>query len=98
REHAHIMLLETLYDRVEAAVATSPFLALDRMASHWYFDRWSAVRRVQAETVAWNVREQEWSLVERVPLPLQASVIDTLHREDFFRDAGARQRVLARAL
>jgi hypothetical protein len=70
-------LLESLYDHVEAAVLLDPMLDLERRTSAWWFERWTPApaRQRPDETFPRGVREQEWSLVERSTLRLEAPVV-----------------------
>ena len=68
RATAHVWLLDRLFQRAEMFVLGDEVLAYERMASAWYFSRWSVGGRgLDRESMAFtrNVREQEWSLVEQ---------------------------------
>jgi hypothetical protein len=99
-ETAHVWLSGRLYDRVEAFVATDPLLTVERAASAWWFDQWSAVTRrpSQEEQFSREVREQEWSFVERETVTLGAPVMTAICEQPFFDHVPPKQQRLARAL
>jgi hypothetical protein len=102
-ETAHVWLIESLFERAEvAAFGGEPLLAVERDASRWEFACWSAdPARVEAESgsdFAQGVREQEYSLVDRVTLALDASVLGDLAGGDEFLELYPRQHRLAQSL
>lgn len=97
-ETAHVWLLENLYDHVETTVLLDPLLELERQASGWWFERWTPARERPVETFPRGVREQEWSLVERITLSLETPVMTAHPEHPAFDELPARQQVMARAL
>jgi hypothetical protein len=97
-ETAHVWLLESLYEHVETAVLLDPLLDLERQASAWWFERWTPPRRRPEETFPRGVREQEWSLVERITLSLETPVMAAYSEYPVFDELPARQQAMARAL
>src|SRR5687767_10074550 len=70
---AHVWLLDRLFQRAEMFVLGDEVLTHERMAAAWYFSRWSVGGRgLDREAMAFtrNVREQEWTLVERETMAL----------------------------
>ena len=98
-ETAHVWLLGSLYDRVEASLGSEPLLLFERRASRWWFERWSTGWLTEENPFARGVREQEWSFVERPALALDdVPVIFSFCSQDFFEQVPPRQQKLARAL
>jgi hypothetical protein len=96
---AHVWLLEPLYQRLELAVRDDALLTLERAASAWQFARWTGTGRRRArDEFGYGVREQEYSLVERPTLALDAPVVAAFAEQPGFADVPARQRAMARAL
>jgi hypothetical protein len=99
RETASVWLLGSLYPRVEGSVTIHTLLNLERQASHWYFLRWSTERRGEEVQFTQQVREQEWSLVDRPALvtggvPIMAAFC----AQPIFESVPPRQQMLARSL
>ncbi len=100
-ETAHVWLLGSLYDRVEASIISAPpLLDLEREASRWWFERWTGPSRrsSEEERFARGVREQEWSLVERPTIALDAPVTTWFCATPQFHHEPPRQQRMARAL
>ena len=98
---AHVWLLDRLFQRAEMFVLGDEVLAYERMASAWYFSRWSVGGRgLDRESMAFtrNVREQEWSLVERETVTFDMPVMEALVLDERFAEIPARQQRLARGL
>jgi hypothetical protein len=98
---AHVWLLDRLFQRAEVFVLGDEVLAYERMASAWYFSRWSVGGRgLDREAMAFtrNVREQEWSLVERETVTFDMPVMEALVHDERFAEIPARQQRLAHAL
>jgi hypothetical protein len=98
---AHVWLLESLFDRLEAFVLRDDDLARERVVSEWYFSRWSVAKNARfAESLAFarDVREQEWSLVYRDMLTSGMPVVSGFIADPGFADVPPRQQRLARAL
>lgn len=95
---ARVRLFESLYERLEVAVAAHELLALERLASRWAFERWSAPAPRDPETAfPRTVREQEWSLGERETLAFDAPAGRAV-RDEAAVTLPPRQRALAAAL
>jgi hypothetical protein len=93
---AHVSLLIMLFDRVEMGIEGDPLGVLERAASAWWFHRWHP--EVDDDEFA-EVREQEWSLVERATAAKGRSfVAELVEDEDAMRALPPRQRHLARQL
>jgi hypothetical protein len=97
-ETASVWLLEGLYARVEASLATDPLLELERRASRWWFLQWSAERRGEEFQFTQGVREQEWSLVDRPALVTDVPVMSAFHQRPEFDVLSERRQALVRAL
>jgi hypothetical protein len=98
-ETAHVWLLSRLYPRVELTVHADPLLSIERRASRWWFERWSsAAHRGEEWQFTWTVREQEYSLVERSTLALEAPILDAFCKQEFFATVPERQQRMAEAL
>ncbi len=98
---AHVWLLDRLLQRAEAFVLTDELLVSERMASAWYFSMWSVGRGGKAHDAmdfTRRVREQEWSLIDRVTVTFDETVIAALARDERFDRIPKRQQRLARAL
>jgi hypothetical protein len=98
---AHVWLLDRLFQRAEVFVLGDEVLTRERMASAWYFSRWSVGGHgLDREAMAFtrNVREQEWSLVERETAALDVPVMEALVHDERFARIPARQQRLAGAL
>ena len=98
---AHVWLLESLFDRLEAFVLRDDGLARERVVSEWYFSRWSVAKNARfAESLAFarGVREQEWSLVYRDMLTTGIPVVSGFISDAGFAGVPPRQQRLARAL
>lgn len=96
---AHVWLLESLYDRVEAGIMDEPLEVLERGASAWWFERWRPAKPVADDEFAAGVREQEWSLVDRPTLSTESSFIeDLVEDEEALATFPPRQRHMARQL
>jgi hypothetical protein len=96
-----VQLLGRLFERAEAFVLRDAFLTHERMASAWYFAQWSVMGRgkgVDPTGFARNVREQEWSLLDRETLTFGDTVIEALDRDERFREIPSHQQRLALAL
>lgn len=93
---AHVSLLMMLFDRVELGIADDPLDVLERAASAWWYHRWHA--EADDDEFA-EVREQEWSLVERATAATGLSfVAELVEDEDAVAALPPRQRHLARQL
>jgi hypothetical protein len=97
-ETAAVWLLKPLYERLETALAVDPLLRLERRASLWWFLQWSAERQGDEFRFAQEVREQEWSLVDRPALATGVPVIAAFRTRPEFEMVAPRQQVLARML
>jgi hypothetical protein len=100
RATAHAWLLGRLLQRTEMFVIEGDeFLVMERRASAWYFDTWSAGgRRRDGTEFTRTVREQEWSLVSRDSLALEEPVMMSLIGDERFAAIPPRQQRLANAL
>ncbi|HET7463288.1 MAG TPA: hypothetical protein VFJ82_18685 [Longimicrobium sp.] len=95
---AHVWLLGALYERVEGWIEGSGGPALEREASRWFFERWRPARAQPGDEFARGVREQEFSLVERELITLNASAVEHVAAQALLGDAGPKQRRMAAAL
>ena len=103
-EHAHVALLERVFERAEdIATGDDPLLALERDASAWEFGCWNIApppgsSLSNESSFSTSVREQEYSLVDRVTTALGTSVMSALLNGEGFADMSPRQYHMARAL
>ncbi|HEV2129837.1 MAG TPA: hypothetical protein VGR27_01960 [Longimicrobiaceae bacterium] len=98
-ETAHVWLLSRLYPRVELALRGDPLLSLERRASRWWFERWSSTQSRRGEwQFTWQVREQEYSLVERETVALEVPILTAFRAQEFFAAVPPRQQRLAEML
>jgi hypothetical protein len=103
-EHAHVALLDRLFERTEEiTMAEGPILALERDASAWEFACWNVApppgtSESEISVLASSIREQEYSLVDRVSAALGTSVIRELLDGDGFAELFPRQHHVASAL
>jgi hypothetical protein len=96
---AHVALLESVFERVEAGILHSPLDAVERGASAWWFDTWRPAKPLEEDEFAAGVREQEWSLVDRPRLASGLSFMEALVEDGVAMAAlPPRQRHLARQL
>jgi len=102
-EAAHVALVEYLFHRAETLTdQRDPLLELERAASSWEFDRWSAATppafasRQELE-FARSVRELEYSLVERPTVTLGTSVMSEIAGNANFAELVPRQQRMAQA-
>ncbi|HEX8358476.1 MAG TPA: hypothetical protein VF613_00040 [Longimicrobium sp.] len=93
---AHVSLLMMLLDRVELGIEGDPLDVLERTASAWWFHR----GHPEVEDDGFEeVREQEWSLVERPTAATGRSFVSKLvEDEEAMAALPPRQRHLARQL
>jgi hypothetical protein len=102
-ETAHVQLLEPLLERAEIlSYSTEPLLAMERTASMWEFERWSAGSlggngRGEPDFPR-SVREQEYSLVDRATMTFEASIVAEMVGGDDFAELFPRQYRVAEAL
>ena len=100
-ERAHVSLIESLFDRAEAAAsAEDPVVSLERIASAWEFERWSVAPSggvLPPETADFTraVRSDEFRLVDRTLVSLGASVIGLIADDDRYRELFPRQHRMA---
>lgn len=93
---AHASLLMMLLERVELGIEGNAVGTLERVASSWWYHRWHA--ELEDDEFA-EVREQEWSLVERATASSGLSFVAELVEDEDALDAlPPRQRHLARQL
>jgi len=102
-ESAYVSLLEPLFARAEvSAFSQGPLLAVERDAASWEFECWSAgsfgAHASQPADFAHLVREQEYSLADRVTMASDASIIGELANSEHFSELFPRQHRLAEAL
>ena len=103
-ERAHLLLLDNLLDRAEAAAYDRHvLLAAERRASAWEFSRWSVSPPPGAGSpemllLAREIRELEYSLADRSTVTLGESLIDELAGDDGFAELFPRQHRMAEAL
>jgi hypothetical protein len=102
RPVACVSLLGRLMQRADGYMAADAALALERVASTWYFLRWSSgAWEIDPTDTDFTqmVREHEWSIVSRDTLALDEPIIASLARvdEDGESDVPPRQRALADA-
>jgi hypothetical protein len=102
-EHAHVALLDLVYGRAESVVAVGDdLLGFERDASSWEFGCWNvappAPMGQAVASYASAIREQEYSLVDRVSSALGMSVVEDLMSYPDYAEAFPRQYHMARAL
>ena len=103
-ETAHVELLEFVINRAEGIGGEEdPLLAAERDASLWEFSRWSVApppgrRSSDIGEFARHVREQEYSLADRMTIALGTSVMQELADLEGFAELYPRQHRLAVAL
>lgn len=100
-EAAHVWLLEPAFRHAEVFAAADALLDLERQAAGWWFRCWTPApgRQEDENEFSRGVREQEWSLVDRQTLALDASVIGALCDTPEIMDAmPPRQQRMTRAL
>lgn len=102
-ESAHISLLEYLFDRAESVIReTNPLLELEREASAWEFECWSAAPPPGLHGTAGSfprgVREQEYTFAERQTVTLGTSFMHEVAVDDGFGAIHPRQQRLAASL
>jgi hypothetical protein len=99
-ERAYIELVSHLYRDMMAFVAnhTSPLLLLERMASHWHFDRLSWPRTNDQEREFFMERENAWSLTQRRTLTLGSTVVQGFCQTPAFGGIPSREQYLAKAM
>ena len=96
---AHVGLLESLFDRMEARITDNPLATIERGASAWWFARFRPANPIEGDEFAASVREQEWSFVERPTLGLDEPFLDDLvEDENAIAELPPRQRHMARQL
>ena len=96
---AHALLLSRLLQRTEMFAFSDEFLVLERQASAWYFDTWSAPRYgSESAEFTRTLREQEWSLVSRDSLVLDESMMTAFMADEAFGDVPLREQRLAHGL
>jgi hypothetical protein len=95
---AHVWLLGSLYDKVEAWVAEYPPAAMEREAARWWLSRWRAPRPPKADEFAGVVREQEFSLVSRNSVILGVSPLEYMVDDRLLEEAGPKQWHMAQRL
>jgi hypothetical protein len=93
---AHVLLLDRLLGRLEASIVGHELLQLEREASRWWFQRWSAEPGREGQR-ARAIREREWSLAERGTLYM-GPVLDNFVGRGLARSIPSRQQRLAQAL
>jgi hypothetical protein len=99
RAQAYVWTLGPLYERLEAWVQGDELLALERMAAHWWFTRYTPERRKQDHEFARGVREQEFSLVARPCMALDGqSVLEFLAEDDDLDEFPPKRRHMAMQL
>lgn len=96
---AHVGLLGNLFAHLEAGVDAHPLLALERIASAWWYGRWRPAKPIEADEFPASVREQEWTFVERPTLALKTPFLhDLMADEEAVAGLLPRQRHMARQL
>jgi len=97
---AQVWLLESLYQRLEQAITGDELLLFERTASRWRFACWGGAERTRDPDDAFGrgVREQEYSLVERTTMALDAPVARALESQPWAGEVPPRERALAGAL
>lgn len=97
---AHVWLTQKLYERIELSVVDDPLVTLECMAARWQFARWGgdASVNVPGDEFGRSVREQEYVFVLRPMVSLDATLMETLELQPWFREIPARQRAMALAL
>lgn len=94
-----VYLFSRVFDRLEVSVLVAPFLRMEREASAWQFDRWSARAKGAPDmNFTRRVREQEWSLAGREMMYMGRSVAAAYIEQKIGRQAPERQKRLARGL
>ena len=102
---AWINLADQIFLTAEELVRADPLLTLERRASRWWFECWSAgptdaakVDHEDEEAASRLTRECEYSLVERRTIATGRSVMKEMSLRAGFADLGERQRAIARGL
>lgn len=94
---AHVWLEGRVLQRLEVITFTHPLLGLERLASSWWFTRLSAARFDRGDFNR-AVREQEWSLLDRESLALDAPIVDVFIDDGHSDSLPPRQHRLLSAL
>lgn len=100
-ETALIWLQGRLFDRLEAVALSDPLLEIERRASRWAFERWSAPLAIgdrEAAAFTQGVREREWSFVDRESALFGTPPVHALCEQPLFEKLPPKQQRLARAL
>lgn len=102
-ESAYVALLEPLFARAEvSAFSRGPLLAVERDAASWEFECWSAgsvgAHARRSADFPHTVREQEYSLADRITLASDASIVGELVSSEHFAELFPRQHRLAESL
>jgi hypothetical protein len=99
---AHVWSLDRMFERIECFAKSDELMELERIASAWFFERMSAPGRGgRAREIDFSrgVREQEWSLFDRVLVGQDVSIGELfLQQETVVDDLPSRQRTMASGL
>lgn len=91
---AFAQLFEPLLDFLDLRAEDTELVAMERNASAWWFDTWSAPSKGNAETFAHEHREREFSLFDRDMVSLDESLASAVARHPSAESLPARQRAL----